>query len=148
VSAMVEVVIDTNIVLDLFVFEDPASAALHERIKSGALRWIATIAMRDELQRVLSYPQIAPRLAARSINSELVLARFDEHVCIAESPLKASMTCGDPDDQKFIDLAAARRCMLLSKDAEVLALGKSMHAIGASVAIALPVDSSYSLIGP
>jgi putative PIN family toxin of toxin-antitoxin system len=148
VNGTMAVVIDTNIVLDLFVFEDPASVALHGQIKSGALRWIATKAMRDELQRVLGYPQIAPRLVARSIDSEHVLARFDAHVCIAESPCKASVTCGDPDDQKFIDLAAAHQCMLLSKDAEVLALRKGMDAIGASVAIALPTAPSYNLIGP
>jgi putative PIN family toxin of toxin-antitoxin system len=137
VNGTVEVVIDTNIVLDLFVFEDPASAQLHALITSGALRWIATAAMRDELQRVLGYPQIAPRLVARSIAADDVLARFDQLAFIAESPERSPLTCGDSDDQKFIDLAAARRCMLLSKDAEVLALAKRMSAIGAGVSARL-----------
>ena len=30
------------------------------------------------------------------------------------------LRCSDPDDQKFIDLAVAHRCTLVSKDREVL----------------------------
>jgi len=36
------------------------------------------------------------------------------------------VTCGDPDDQKFIDLAVAHRCTLLSKDFEVLRMRKRL----------------------
>jgi hypothetical protein len=55
-------VLDTNIVLDLLVFADPAVRPLPPLLASGALRWIAAPAMRVELERVLGYPQIAPRL--------------------------------------------------------------------------------------
>jgi predicted nucleic acid-binding protein len=41
-------------------------------------------------------------------------------------PGKASVTCGDPDDQKFIDLAVAHRCTLVSKDHEVLRMRKRL----------------------
>ena len=136
-NAAAEVVIDTNIVLDLFVFEDPASAALRAEIESGRLNWIATLAMREELQRVRGYPQIGPRLAARACAAADVLAQFDRYARITPVPEAAPLACGDPDDQKFIDLAAARRCMLLSKDAEVLALGRKMVDIGAVVATGL-----------
>jgi hypothetical protein len=30
--------------------------------------------------------------------------------------MKASLTCGDADDQKFIDLIVAHQALLLSKD--------------------------------
>jgi predicted nucleic acid-binding protein len=43
-----------------------------------------------------------------------------------EVPGKAGITCGDPDDQKFIDLAVAHRCTLLSKDFEVLRMRKRL----------------------
>ena len=37
------------------------------------------------------------------------------------------MTCKDPDDQKFIDLAVAHGATLLSKDRAVLALKKRLE---------------------
>ena len=52
-TAAALVVLDTNIVLDLFVFSDPATAALRSALESGAARWVATSVMRDELERVL-----------------------------------------------------------------------------------------------
>ena len=73
------VVIDTNIVLDLWVFDDPQAAPLREALDAGALRWLATAAMREELARVLGYPQIAQRLQARARSPEAVLALWDRH---------------------------------------------------------------------
>ena len=56
-------VLDTNIVLDAFVFSDPAALPLRAGLEDGSLQWIATPDMRVELARVLGYPQIVPRLA-------------------------------------------------------------------------------------
>ena len=56
------VVLDTNIVLDVFVFNDAACAPLKAALEAGELNWLATPPMRDELARVLTYPQIVPRL--------------------------------------------------------------------------------------
>ena len=47
------IVLDTNVVLDLLVFDDPATPALQQALDDGALRWIATPVMREELARVL-----------------------------------------------------------------------------------------------
>ena len=44
------VVLDTNIVLDLFIFADPATPALRAALEAKSLRWIATQVMRDELE--------------------------------------------------------------------------------------------------
>ena len=70
-------VLDTNIVLDLLVFKDPATTALRQRIETKEFRWIATTAMRDELERVLAYPHITPRLAFHRLTPSDVLAQFD-----------------------------------------------------------------------
>ena len=43
------IVLDTNIVLDVFVFNDAASAPLKAALETGDLDWLATQAMRDEL---------------------------------------------------------------------------------------------------
>jgi len=128
------VVLDTNIVLDLFVFADEAAAGLRAALEAGALRWIATAEMRGELARVLAYPQIAPRLAHHALSAEAVLARFDRHARIAEPAAKAPFTCKDPDDQRFVDLAAAHGAWLLSKDKAVLALARRLARVGATVA--------------
>ncbi|HYF21570.1 MAG TPA: PIN domain-containing protein [Ramlibacter sp.] len=118
--------LDTNIVLDLFVFRDERAAALRQVLEGGGACWLATAAMRDEFARVLDYEQIAPRLRFHGLQATAVLEAFDRHVQVAPAPLKATVTCADPDDQKFIDLAVARRAVLLSKDRAVLAMGKRL----------------------
>lgn len=124
------VVLDTNIVLDLLVFNDAAAQPLKAALDAGTLDWIATQAMRDELARVLDYPQIVPRLVFYQITAEQVLAQFDRHTRLLAVAIKARLTCGDPDDQKFIDLAVAGQALLLSKDRHVLSMSKRLVALG------------------
>ena len=123
---MTPLVLDTNIVLDVLVFADPHARPLRHALEAGALRWLATAAMREELARVLAYPKLAPRVAFHRGSAEAVLLDFDRHAVLHDSPGKAPVTCGDPDDQKFIDLAVAHRCTLLSKDREVLRMRKRL----------------------
>ena len=47
--APVRVVLDTNIVLDLWLYQDPATPALQEALNSKTVQWLATQVMRDEL---------------------------------------------------------------------------------------------------
>lgn len=131
------VVIDTNIVLDLLVFADPAVQALRSLLASGALRWIATAAMRVELERVLGYAQIAPRLAYYGLNATQVLQAFDAQTRTVDAAPRAGAVCKDPDDQAFIDLAVQHGAILLSKDRAVLSLRKRLLALGAQVAPAI-----------
>lgn len=121
-----QLVLDTNVVLDLLVFADRSAQPVSAGLEAGHLRWIATAAMRDELERVLAYPKLAPRVAFHRGDAASVLADFDRHALLVEPPAKAGLTCGDPDDQKFIDLAVAHRCLLLSKDFEVLRMSKRL----------------------
>ena len=125
---MTALVLDTNIVLDAFVFADEAARPLLPALAQGRLQWIATPAMREELARVLDYPQIVPRLAFYALRAQDVLAAFDLHAVQVAPPLKAPVTCSDPDDQKFIDLAVARQAILLSKDRAVLAMTQRLAA--------------------
>ncbi|UUZ65943.1 putative toxin-antitoxin system toxin component, PIN family [Polaromonas sp. P1(28)-13] len=118
------IVLDTNIVLDVFVFNDAAALPVRQALEAGELDWLATQPMRDELARVLAYPQIVPRLDFYKLSADDVLAAFDRHARLTEVAAKASVTCSDPDDQKFIDLAVARQAMLLSKDRAVISMKK------------------------
>jgi putative PIN family toxin of toxin-antitoxin system len=132
------VVLDTNVVLDVFVFSDEAARPLKAALEAGQLHWLATVAMRDELARVLAYPQITPRLAYYGLAAQDVLDGFDRHVRLVDAPAKATVTCSDPDDQKFIDLAVARQALLLSKDRAVLSMKKRLSAWSVATYAALP----------
>ncbi len=125
------IVLDTNIVLDLFVFADEATLPLKRAIEQRSWQWLASAEMRTELERVLGYPQIARRLVQTPAAE--VLGAFDRHVGIVPAAGKAPITCGDPDDQKFIDLAVAHGALLLSKDHEVLRMKKRLLALGVQV---------------
>ena len=123
-------VIDTNIVLDLWLFEDSATIPLRAALQSGAISHLATASMRDELERVLAYPHLVKRMARSSIQAQDILSRFDEYLLAAEPAVKAACTCKDPDDQKFIDLAVAHAVPLLSKDNAILCMKKRLFQSG------------------
>ena len=123
-------VIDTNIVLDLWLFEDPATIPLRAALQSGAISHLATASMRDELERVLAYPHLVKRMAKSNIQAQDILSRFDEYLLAAEPAAKAACTCKDPDDQKFIDLAVAHAAPLLSKDNAILCMKKRLFQSG------------------
>lgn len=131
------VVLDTNIVLDLFVFRDPAALPVRQALEAGTLDWVATQPMRDELERVLAYPQIVPRLAFYKLEAADVLAGFDRHARLTQVAAKAAVTCSDADDQKFIDLAVVHRAWLLSKDQAVLCMKKRLLALDVRVQAAI-----------
>jgi putative PIN family toxin of toxin-antitoxin system len=123
-------VLDTNIVLDLWLFEDPATQPLRQALQQGVISHLATRSMRDELERVLTYPHIVKRMAKSKVQAQDILNRFDEHHLAAEPAAKAPCTCKDPDDQKFIDLAVAHAVPLLSKDAAILCMKKRLSQSG------------------
>ncbi len=124
-------VLDTNIVLDLLVFQDAATAPLRQALQQKDVVWLATAPMRDELERVLGYPQIVrqwQKNPAQSMPS--MLARFDAQASIRPVAPRAPVSCRDPDDQKFIDLAVAHQTLLLSRDQAVLFMKKRLLALG------------------
>lgn len=116
------IVVDTQVVMDWLVFDDPRAQTLAAALKSGSLRWLVAAAMRDEIRNVLGRG-----VAARySPDLALIEAHFDAHAeavdAIEPSP---RLVCRDPDDQKFIDLALARNARwLISRDKALLALAK------------------------
>lgn len=124
------IVIDTNIVLDMLVFNDPGTEALKKALDSGQVRWLATAGMREELLRVLDYPKIKARLAAPHHTADQVLRQFDAQAQIQAEASRAPLRCHDPDDQKFLDLAVVHKTALLSKDHALLRLKKRLLAHG------------------
>jgi predicted nucleic acid-binding protein len=120
---VLDLVIDTNVVLDWLAFRHPIGAPLEEALTSRRCRWLCTGAMRDELARVV----VRESLARWAIDAPAALAVVDAlRVDPGEPPplgVAERLRCSDPDDQMFIDLAVARRAhALLTRDRAVLRL--------------------------
>jgi predicted nucleic acid-binding protein len=133
-----DLVLDTNVVLDWLAFGHPVvGATLAGALCSGRCRWICTRAMRDELADVLA----RDALKRWAIDVPAVLAVFDALGVDVGTPAPlgaaASPRCSDPDDQMFIDLAIARGAhALLTRDRALLRLAS--RAQPWSVRIATP----------
>ncbi len=127
------IVLDTNIVLDLWLYVDPATPDLLVALSSQRVDWVATQAMRDELERVLAYPHIVLRMHKSGLVAEDVLAQFDRFARLVPLADRAPYVCKDLDDQKFIDLACVYSCWLVSKDKAVLTMRNRLARIGVSV---------------
>lgn len=119
------VVLDTNVCLDLFVFNDPHAAALRVAMQEGRIEAVTRADCREEWLRVLHYP----RVPVDDVNRPTVEAAFDALVrCLPEEQASVGVDvrlprCADPDDQKFLELAKASSARwLVSKDNEVLKL--------------------------
>ena len=140
---MIRLVLDTNVVLDLLHFEDPAVAPLRQALQEGRAACFASAATRAELAHVLSRPQF--KLDGNDIRRLLdaydALARPCEPVAGAALP-----TCRDPDDQKFLELAqSAGADVLVTKDKALLALARKSARLG--FRIVTPASSSELLAG-
>ena len=116
------IVVDTQVVMDWLVFNEPRVQPLVAALTSGALRWLVEPAMRDEIRHVLGRG-VAARYAP---DLGLIEAQFDAHSEAVEAAEPSPrLVCRDPDDQKFIDLALARNARwLVSRDKALLALAK------------------------
>lgn len=126
-------VLDTNIVLDWLLFDDPSCAGLAAAIASQDVRWIASTAMHGELRHVLARGIPSKRAG----DPAAVLRGWERWVEIVEPrdlPPVRSMRCSDADDQMFIDLALqARATALVSRDRAVLRLARRAAPLGLAI---------------
>lgn len=127
-----EAVIDTNVLLDWLLFDDPRARPLAQAVTEGRLRWVCTEAMLDELSHVLARP-FDPRW---TVDAATILETVRRHARIVPPPAAPGppMVCRDPDDQKFIDLALARPVRwLFSRDRALLDLARRARTRGVTV---------------
>lgn len=124
-APVLPVVLDTNVVLDLYVFEDPALRALMTALESGRLvAWVedATLA---ELGYVLASRHFLPGRDMEGRRTALERYRDRARRLPTEEggPAVELPRCKDRDDQKFLLLAArAGAAWLVSKDKRVLSM--------------------------
>lgn len=117
-------VLDTNIWLDWLVFDDPEIAPLRALVEAGTASIVINPACAEELRRVLGYP-----LQKWTLNAADQCSRMAQCLAIAQmvepGPVEGLPACSDPDDQKFVQLAAgAQARFLISKDLALLALAR------------------------
>jgi putative PIN family toxin of toxin-antitoxin system len=121
-----KLVLDTQIWLDWLVFDDPAVRPLRNAVHLGRAQIVIDAACDAELERVLAYD-----LGKHSISPQAQLAALDQARRLAHRveivALKGLPQCRDPDDQKFIQLAAATNAdALVTKDRELLRLKRQL----------------------
>jgi len=117
-------VLDSNIVLALWMFRDPALAALRAQVEAGGVELLSRNDALEELTRVLAYRQFA---LDRAIQARL-LADYQERITRlpAAEPAAAPLPlCRDPDDQKFLEIARDGGAnALLTRDKALLRLAR------------------------
>lgn len=118
-------VLDTNTVLALWMFRDPALAALREWIEAGGCRLYSRADALEELRRVLAYRQFGLNEAEQA----QLLSAYRKRLAAASDALPHSITpaalprCRDPDDQKFLEIAQSSAAShLLTRDKALLRL--------------------------
>ena len=121
-AARPAIVVDTQVVMDWLIFNDPRVQLLARALTSGSLRWLVAPAMRDEIRHVLGRG-VAARYAP---DLPLIEAHFDAHSeAVPAAEPSPRLVCRDPDDQKFIDLALASGARwLVSRDKALLSLAR------------------------
>lgn len=123
-------VLDTNVLLDLFVFNDPRVAALARAMKHGKVSVFTEPGCLEEFRQVLRYPVFS---LADGDQARMVCAYLE--VAVQSPPPVAPsdafrLRCSDPDDQKFLELAWRTGATLLTRDKALLVLRRRFTACG------------------
>jgi putative PIN family toxin of toxin-antitoxin system len=116
---MKPVVLDTNILLDIFVFNDERAINLKQAIMDGSIPAVASQKTLLEFADVISRPlfKLDEATQAAILNLWQSLAQQHDDSNLATAPWK----CQDPDDQIFLDLAhKLKPAILISKDNALL----------------------------
>ena len=126
---MQSVIFDTNVLLDLFVFNDFRAIHLKQALLDQRIDALASPTTLAEFADVISRPLFS--LEAKT--QKTIFQHWKNHARILEDHnlVKAPWQCRDSDDQIFLDLAfTAKPCLLISKDNEILKLASQAASVG------------------
>lgn len=136
-AVLARAVLDTNVVLDLLVWNNPEADLLRRAVLERQLVCLATTESLAELRRVLGYEKLA-------LSEEAAERIHTQYAALVEQPAAQPIfapipRCSDRDDQKFIDLAMTQGAnLLLSRDKALLKLGKRAKKIVPQLEILTP----------
>ncbi|QWD61917.1 putative toxin-antitoxin system toxin component, PIN family [Polynucleobacter sp. MWH-UH25E] len=120
---MKTVIFDTNVLLDIFVFNDFRAIHIKTALVDKQLKALATLKTIEELADVIS----RPLFSLEQSTQEQILSQWRNLATIIQDETlnTAPWQCQDPDDQIFLNLAyTSKPCLLISKDNELLKLAK------------------------
>ena len=120
---MKTVIFDTNVLLDIFVFNDFRAIHIKAALVDKQLKALATPKTIEEFADVISRPlfSLGQSTQEQILNEWRNLASIIQDETLSNAPWQ----CQDPDDQVFLNLAyTSKPCLLLSKDNELLKLAK------------------------
>ena len=121
-------VLDTNVWLDWLLFEDPDVMPVKAAVAAARAEVVVNDAVVAELARVLAY-----RFGARTLTPDARSKCLAECGRVsarsvgpdAQAERRSVPVCDDPDDQKFLDLAAACGAhFLVTRDRDLLELAR------------------------
>ena len=118
---MKPIILDTNILLDIFVFDDARARQLRNAVFNRQITTYSSQATIEELADVISRPlfSIEDQRQTEIILQWQALSQSMNEAQIEVAPWK----CRDSDDQIFLDITfTVRPSILISKDHEVLSL--------------------------
>lgn len=124
------VVLDTNVLVSIFIFDDPRFSAMLAHIARGHWQAFTNDACLAEWRRVLARAMFGLDAAAQ----EAAYVRWRQLATPCDAvPGKAEPlpACRDPDDQKFLELACdAAADWLITDDKALLAVSRRQKLAG------------------
>ncbi|MEI6736952.1 MAG: putative toxin-antitoxin system toxin component, PIN family [Pseudomonadota bacterium] len=144
-------VLDTNVVIDWLMFNDPYMNPLRERVIDGRVLVLTHQPAQDEFKRVLAYKQ----LKLTPERQQEIFARYCQYTSVVSLPSGASLQnlmmpagfprCRDRDDEHFIALAFHQKAdALISRDNAVFGLKSRAEKFGLTI---LNVQQAIGLLG-
>lgn len=121
------VVLDTNVLLDFWVFDDPVARPLRDAVEGGRINALRSGETVDELTQVV----MRSTFDLATEDRFGILRQWDRLATPVERIFPAPVACTDLHDQKFLDLAyTARADWLVTKDKALLKLARRTRGDG------------------
>ena len=115
------VVLDTNVLLDFWVFDDAAARPLRSAVEDGRVIAVRSGDTVDEFTQVI----LRERFDLPAETRFGILRDWDRLASAVERVFPAPFACSDRDDQMVLDLAyTARADWLVTKDKALLKLAR------------------------
>lgn len=147
----IRLVLDTNVVIDWLVFDDPFMNPLRAGVRDASIKVLTHPPAINELERVLAYPQLKLDIARQ----REVFARYQAETVVSPMPAGFSTKqlmlpggfprCRDRDDEPFLALAFHTKAdVLASRDNAVFGLKSRAAKFGVTI---LNVQQLIAMLG-
>ncbi len=142
------VVLDTNVLLDVFYWDDPVARPLKAALDARRFWAARTDDTTDEFADVLRRSHFSLPLDAQCN----ILRRWHEaSMSVTPPETPPAVFCRDPDDVKFLQLAKCLTAdLLVTKDKKVLKAGRKLRRLGITVLtpadLAQPASEKFAFL--